>query len=151
MKKAALGLIILSIMIAGVPASATLIDCGGGMIYSTDLDITWLQDANYARTSGYDSDGLMTWEDANDWAANLSYGGYEDWRLPTFDPDYNRGTSTVQSEMAYLRFVELGPDYGAPSAFDPSPFINLGNGNTDLFYWSGSFADPFSAWRFDFW
>jgi len=28
------------------------------MIYDSDRDSTWLQDANYARTSGYDSDGL---------------------------------------------------------------------------------------------
>ena len=29
---------------------AELIDRGGGLIYDTDLDITWLQDANYAST-----------------------------------------------------------------------------------------------------
>ena len=43
-----------------VSADAILIDRGNGMIYDTDLDITWLQNANYAKTSGYDSDGRMT-------------------------------------------------------------------------------------------
>src|SRR5512136_1585528 len=70
---------------AGI-AQATLEDLGGGMIYSSDLDVTWLQDASYARTSGYDADGLMSWDAARTWADTLSYGGYEDWRLPTFDP-----------------------------------------------------------------
>ncbi len=39
-------------------AHATLFDRSNGMIYDSDRDSTWLQDANYARTSGYDSDGL---------------------------------------------------------------------------------------------
>ncbi|PIQ12851.1 MAG: hypothetical protein COW07_02885 [Hydrogenophilales bacterium CG12_big_fil_rev_8_21_14_0_65_61_21] len=63
-------------------AQATLINRGGGMIYDTDIDITWLADANYAMTSGYDADGLMNWAAANAWAAGLVYGGYENWRLP---------------------------------------------------------------------
>ena len=29
--------------------------------YDTALNITWLADANYAKTSGYDADGLMNW------------------------------------------------------------------------------------------
>ena len=45
-------------------ANAALVDRGGGLIYDTDLNITWLADANYAYTSGYDTqdatDGLMT-------------------------------------------------------------------------------------------
>lgn len=49
-----------------------LIDRGGGLIYDDVLDITWLQDANYAMTSQYDVDGLMTWNEATNWAANLA-------------------------------------------------------------------------------
>lgn len=76
------------VILASNAARATLIDRGGGMIYDTDLNITWLADANYAKTSGYDADGLMTWAAANAWAQNLTYGGYTDWRLPkTLEPD----------------------------------------------------------------
>lgn len=63
-------------------ANATLIDRGNGMIYDSNQNLTWLQDTNYAKTSGYDDDGLMGWDDAMAWAANLTYGGHEDWRLP---------------------------------------------------------------------
>jgi hypothetical protein len=71
-------------------ASAALIVRPGGMVYDTDLNITWLRDANYAKTSGYDADGLMNWTAATTWAANLSYGGYDDWQLPTtLQPDAN--------------------------------------------------------------
>ena len=104
-------------------AQAALIDRGGGLIYDTDLNVTWLKDANYAQTSGYDADGRMTWDEAVTWAANLSYGGYTDWRLPTTtttdtatpdclwayggtDCGYN--VRPASSEMAHLYFVELG-------------------------------------------
>ena len=74
-------------------AQATLVDRGGGMLYDTVLNVTWLQDANYAATSEYcetlgnchpmgGPTGRMTWLQANTWANNLNYGGYSDWRLP---------------------------------------------------------------------
>jgi len=104
-------------------ASATLFDRGGGMIYDDFLLITWLQDANYAMTSGYDADGTMTWAAANTWAAGLVYGGYDDWRLPS-TPDaggpfvfgwdgvqpygYNYGYNMTTSEMGYMFYENLG-------------------------------------------
>ncbi len=67
-------------------AQAALHDRGGGLIYDDVLDITWLQDANYAQTSDYDPDGKMTWGNSVAWADGLDYGGYEDWRLPMVRP-----------------------------------------------------------------
>ena len=108
-------------------AQAALIDRGGGLIYDTDLNVTWLQDANYAQTSGYDTDGLMLWTTATTWAADLTYHDsirnvtYDDWRLPTTtdtgtsgcnfaysgtDCGYN--VDPASSEMAHLYFFELG-------------------------------------------
>ena len=42
-------------------AQAALNDRGGGLLYDDVLNVTWLQDANYAKTSGYDADGRMNW------------------------------------------------------------------------------------------
>ena len=80
-------------------AHAALVNRGGGMIYDTTRNITWLADMNYARTSGYAtanaggsganvirSDGRMGWGAATIWANNLVYGGFSDWRLPTLNP-----------------------------------------------------------------
>ena len=50
---------------------------------ATALGITWLGDANYAKTSGYDADGQMSWTAANVWAAGLNFDGITGWRLPT--------------------------------------------------------------------
>lgn len=95
--------------------------------YDTDLDVTWLADANYAKTSGYDADGQMTWADANTWAAQLSFYNpltnetIDNWRLPTTtdtgtpgcdfayggtDCGYN--VDPASSEMAHLYYVTLG-------------------------------------------
>jgi hypothetical protein len=81
----------------GLTANAALINRGSGMVYDDVLDVTWLQDANYAKTSGFDSDGFMSWDLATNWASNLVFGGYSDWRLPTTNPingvSFNRGFS----------------------------------------------------------
>lgn len=96
--------------------------------YDTALDITWLADANYAKTSGYHASGLMNWTDANTWAASLSLTDsvhvYDNWRLPTVEPrngmgfnygytydgttDAGYNLTSPQSEMAYMFYVTLG-------------------------------------------
>jgi MYXO-CTERM domain-containing protein len=92
-------------------AQATLIDRGGGLIYDTVLNVTWLQDANYAQTSGYDADGKMTWSAATTWAANLSYYDsvrnvtYTDWRLPTVNPING---STFNYSFSYNGSTDVG-------------------------------------------
>ncbi len=60
-----------------------LIDRGFGLIYDTERNITWLQDANYAKTVRRSRDGQLTWPDAMAWVKSLSYRGVRGWRLPT--------------------------------------------------------------------
>lgn len=83
--------ITVSVLAAGSADAALLSRVGGQAYYDDVLDITWLADANYAMTSGYDSDGLMTWDEAQSWIGTLNtanYLGVNDWRLPaTAQPD----------------------------------------------------------------
>ena len=115
-------------------AQAILVDRGSGMLYDTVLNITWLQDANHAKTSGYCntagtctdhngqslSSGQMNWTQANTWANNLNYGGYNDWRLARNSPvngtlsgwndnystngttDYGYNITSTFSELSYM-------------------------------------------------
>jgi len=163
------GIILLGAAFTG---EATLIDRGNGLIYDPCLDITWLADANYAQTSGYDADGRMNWSQAMAWADQLVYAGYDNWRLPsTLQPDpscVERESASdgpylydcSGSEMGHLFYNELGgvPDIPHNSAtYGPNEalFSNLQHLN----YWSSTEASPGDVfpscttdcvWDFDF-
>lgn len=115
--------------------------------YDTDLDITWLANANM--------NGAMTWYDANTWAANLSFYNpltnqtYAEWRLPTVEPinggsfnysivnysfsyngsaDKGYNITSPQSEMAHLFYVTLGnPGYYTPAGVKSGCYVNSAN------------------------
>ena len=127
-------------------ANAALYDRGNGLIYDDVLDITWLQDANYAYTSGYaaandtglhsgyKSDGRMHYYPAKAWANQLSYGGYDDWRLPSAnlmnptnpcnakDGSCDTGYNNTTGELGHMFYNNLG---------------NLGKYDSDGNYQSG--------------
>jgi len=108
-------------------SQASLFDRGNGLIYDNVLNVTWLQDANYAHTSGYagaDSTGAMDWATAKTWAANLNYNGLTGWRLASNSPingssfnyafahdgstDDGYNITSPSSELAYMYYVNLG-------------------------------------------
>lgn len=139
------GMLIAMMLILGISAQAQagLIDRGGGLIYDSDQDITWLQDANYAQTSGYDADGRMTWDESMTWADNLVYRGYNDWRLPTSDTC--GGYNCTGSELGHMFYTNLGNS--------PGPLPNKGLFGSSLqsyFYWSGTEYAPNTNLAWDF-
>jgi hypothetical protein len=146
--------------------------------YDTELDITWLADAQYSLTSGFSLDGRLTWDRAQVWIGTLnasSYLGVSGWRLPALvdigddgcnfsysgtDCGYNVDTNT--NEMAHLFYETLGnhgifDTAGNPTLFgsgltNKGPFINFGSGPT----WYGTEYPPdllpwsTRAWQFQF-
>jgi MYXO-CTERM domain-containing protein len=144
----------------GASAQAALVNRGGGMIYDTTRNITWLADMNYAKTSGYTGTGVnfsgtMTWNAATTWAENLVFGGFSDWRLPTTtQPDatcdtldfggQRVGSNCTGSEMGHLWYTELGNTAG--SMTKRGDFQNL----QSYSYWSGTenVRDSDRAWYF---
>lgn len=100
--------------------------------YDTDLDITWLRDANVNEA--------MYWNEAVSWADGYSFGCYSDWRLPAGDPSCYEHSCTG-SEMGHLWYVELGNPAGGPMG-NKGSFQNL---NPDGAYWSGTAYQPDAA------
>jgi len=110
-------------------AQANLFDRGNGLVYDDDLDITWLQDANFAAQDPIYSNGAMNWDEAGQWASNLAYDDgfgdvYTGWRLPNV------------SELNHLLSSELNR---TPGEFiydsDISPFSGFVYGGK---YWTSS-------------
>jgi hypothetical protein len=98
--------------------------------YSTSLGITWLADANYAQTSGYDADGFMTWSVATAWAASLNpYGsGITGWQLPVTNPVSGiPAPGGYQYGMSYNGSTDVGYNQSAPYApnFAGSPWPQM--------------------------
>lgn len=113
--------------------------------YDTDADLTWLADANYAMTSGYDADGLMNWADANGWAASLNVGGVNGWRLASTlnadgsDPCY--GYNCTGIEMGNLFYNVLGGSAGNDIASVHNANYGLFS-NVQSYYWTATEYAP---------
>jgi hypothetical protein len=148
MRNIVLGLAVLSTGLLGTGlANAALHDRGRGLLYDDVLNVTWLQDANYAKTSGYSVDGTMNWDNAKAWADGLVYAGYSDWRLATNSPvngtpaswdfnysnagttDWGFNITSTHSELSYMYYVNLGlKGYYSPSGVKQQDYGIFGNG-----------------------
>jgi len=115
---------------------------GVNLIYDSVQRLTWLGDANWAQTSGFDPDGEMTWAEARTWAGRLTIGGLSDWRLPITSDETCRGAGCTNSEMGHLFDVE------GVSSTNPGPFLNL----QERQYWSSrsDSSEPDLGWYVHF-
>lgn len=88
-----------TILLVSTPISATLFDRGNGLIYDDDQDITWMEDANYAGS-------LMKRNEAQTYVDNLSFGGYDDWRLPSLS---NADDNVDVKDYTSMRYLTINP------------------------------------------
>lgn len=132
-----------SLLAVSCAAQAALHDRGGGLIYDDVLNVTWLQDANYAQTSGHDADGGMTWNDAIAWAAGLSYfdsvrnATYSDWRLPSISPidgvTWNNIISYNGTTDAGFNISAAGTPYAGSTASELAFMFHQNLGNQSIY------------------
>lgn len=124
---------------AGVPSMGTWQDTlqgrdldgdlsnGYEAYYDTALNITWLADAAYAKTSGYqpEYEGRLTWTEANAWAGSLNVHGVTGWRLPAAPPV--NGVSYVE-DFSFDGSTDLGYNLKSPSnELGHMFYVTLGN------------------------
>jgi hypothetical protein len=133
---------------------AELYDRGNGLIYDDVLDITWLQNAL--------SGGNKNRDKAVEWAANLEYQGFDDWRLPSMSVSSGIPTGAIDlpvyceyvtelecrdNELGYMYFYNLGGKEGKLRG------RLVGNQgliqNIQHVHWSGT-KGPRGAWVFLF-
>ena len=123
--------------------------------YDTALNITFLADANFAKTSHAATalaDGrFQTWYDATNWVKSINVDGFDGWRLPNSDPschfpDYG-SCDRLKSEYHYLFLADLGGTYGYNIATSHNDnyalFRNIQGGWA---YWSSTEFVP--GWAF---
>lgn len=121
-----------------------LTDRGFGLIYDSERDITWLKDANYAKTLGRTPDGQMNWYDATAWVSRLSYRGVKGWRLPSAlnqdgsGPCLGQGCSGSEIGSLFL-------DASRPA----NPNVKAINFQNNAKYWNSTEASATDVYGFD--
>jgi hypothetical protein len=144
-------------LLSATGANAALVSAlGGKVVNDTDLNITWLTNANLAASysfgvSGILGNGGMQWSSAQSWIGAMNaadYLGFNNWRLPTSNTC--GGNNCTGSEMGHLFYKELGGVAG-------SSILTKHNSNLALFqnvglsrpYWSGTVAGSSNALSFN--
>lgn len=116
--------------LAACAAPAAVHDRGGGLLYDDVLKVTWLQDANFAKTSGAHPTGKLSWAEANAWVSRLVYQdpvrkrAIAGWRLPSVAPahgeafdhlfrtdgksDEGYNITSANAEFSFMYYVNLG-------------------------------------------
>jgi hypothetical protein len=139
-------LLLVGMGLASTAEAGLIARLGGLAVYDTDFNITWLANAN--------ANGLMTWAQANAWAAGLNIDGVTGWRLPTAlnadssGPDL--GYNVIGSELGHLFYNELGGVAGQSITTTHNANYNLFTNIQSAVYWSGTgyAPGPNVAWVF---
>ncbi len=145
---AATALTVMGLMVTSGAEAALVTRLGGKAIYDDVADLTWLQDANYAQTSGYDADGYMSWGEANAWAGSLNIDGVTGWRLPGGTMAF--GFNQTSSEMGNLFYNVLGGTARSSITATHNANYNIFKNVQSNGYWSGVEFNSSFAWYFNF-
>ncbi|MBI5659549.1 MAG: DUF1566 domain-containing protein [Nitrosomonadales bacterium] len=156
-KKTLLAIALGAGLLSAASAHAALeLTLGGQGVYDTDLNVTWLADANLAASntfgvSGIGTGGYMTWYAAQSWIAGMNasnYLGFSDWRLPTtLQPDatcsiqaggVSFGYNCTGSEIGHLFYNELGGVAGLSITTTHNANYGLFQNIQSYLYWSGT-------------
>lgn len=124
-------LLALSLGLTANVLEAQYINRGNGMIYDPTRNLTWIADMNLPLTTNYTAPGVrpdksMSWGAAVQFADNLVYGGFSDWRLPTLN--LNDPTCSDKLDFGHI-IITQGPNC---SGGELSGLFTTGLGNKGM-------------------
>ncbi len=106
------------------------VDNGDNTITDAATGFMWIQNDSGSFNIGDDGDGALNWEQALEWAENLEFAGYSDWRLPN--------AKELQSIVDYSRSPDTTNSATIDPIFNTTLIINE-NGETDYpCYWTST-------------
>lgn len=103
------------------------VDNGDGTVTDLATGLTWM---TFDSGAYLGDDGFMDWEAALEWAENMEFAGYDDWKLPD--------AKELQSILDYERSPDTTDSAAIDPKFDTTEFINI-MGDTDYgYYWTST-------------
>ena len=105
-------------------------DNGDGTVTDKATGLMWIKVDSGNLKAGKNRDGKLNWQEALDWAENLEYAGYSDWRLPN--------VKELQSIVDYTRSPATTNSAAIDPVFQTTSFIAESGQKDYPFYWSGT-------------
>jgi len=105
-------------------------DNGDGTVTDEATGLMWMKIDSGTLEAGKNKDGKLNWREALDWAGNLQYAGYSDWRLPN--------VKELQSIVDYTRSPATTNSAAVDPVFQTTSFIAEGGREDYPCYWSGT-------------
>ena len=108
----------------------TFTDNGDGTITDQATGLMWMKCDSGHLKAGLGKDGRLNWQQALQWAENLDYAGYSDWRLPN--------AKELQSIVDYSRSPDVTKSPAINPVFEVASFLNEAGVVDYPFYWTGT-------------
>lgn len=108
--------------------SNNFIDNGDGTITDLATGLIWMRDDSDLFNVG--DDGALNWEQAHEWAENLEYAGYSDWRLPN--------AKELQSIVDYTRSPAITSSAAINPIFKCTSIVDEDGQTNYPFYWTST-------------
>lgn len=144
----------LAVFGAAAPAQAALVDRGGGLVYDTERDLTWLAEPALLP-------GALNWLEAAEFASDFVFAGGANWFLP-HTPFVDAGCAGAEglgctgSQMGHLFHERLGGEPGesvfdtAGDSADEVAAVALFPALQSAWFWSWQLADDGANTAFAF-
>ena len=105
-------------------------DNGNGTVTDNATGLMWMKFDSGKLKAGTAKDSTMNWRQALEWAENLEYAGYSDWRLPN--------AKELHSIVDCSRCPDATKSAAIDAIFEVTPITNQGGKRDYPYYWTST-------------